>query len=165
VASSSGPVSSFRLDGVYAFLHDRVQEAAYTLIPESERAATHLRIGRALASRMAPEAIEEVIFDVVNHLNRGAELIATQEEREQVAELNLMAGKRAKNASAYASALIYFASGAALLPDDSWVRWPELSLALELNRAECEFQTGALTAAEQRLTALSPPRRNNGRTR
>jgi signal transduction histidine kinase len=146
----------FRLGDGYAFLHDRVQEAAYALIPESERVATHLRIGRALASRIASEELEEVIFDVVNHLNRGAEMIATQEEREQVAELNLMAGKRAKNASAYASALAYFANGAALLAEDSWVRRPELSLALELNRAECEFQTGALSAAEQRLAALSP---------
>jgi predicted ATPase/signal transduction histidine kinase len=146
----------FRLGDAYAFLHDRVQEAAYTLIPERERAATHLRIGRALASRIAPEELEEAIFDIVNHLNRGAERIATQEERDKVAELNLIAGKRAKNASAYASALTYFASGAALLAKDPWVRWPELTLALELNRAECEFQTGALTAAEQRLTALSP---------
>ena len=65
----------FRLGDGYAFLHDRVQEAAYALIPESERAAAHLRIGRSLASRIAPEAIEEIIFDVVNHLNRGAEMI------------------------------------------------------------------------------------------
>jgi predicted ATPase/signal transduction histidine kinase len=146
----------FRLGDAYAFLHDRVQEAAYTLIPERERAATHLRIGRALASRIAPEELEEAVFDVVNHLNRGAEMIETQEERDAVAEFNLMAGRRAKNASAYASALTYFASGAALLTEDSWVRHAELTFALELNRAECEFQTGALTAAEQRLTALSP---------
>jgi PAS domain S-box-containing protein len=146
----------FRLGDAYAFLHDRVQEAAYTLIPEHERAATHLRIGRALASRIAPEELEETIFDIVNHLNRGAEMVATQEERGEIAEFNFMAGRRAKNASAYASALTYFARGAALLAEDSWVRWPELTLALELNRAECEFQTGALTAAEQRLTALSP---------
>ena len=107
----------FRLGDGYAFLHDRVQEAAYALIPESERAATHLRIGRSLASRIAPEAIEEVIFDVVNHLNRGAVLIATREEREQVAEFNLMAGKRAKNASAYASALKYLVAGSALVAE------------------------------------------------
>jgi predicted ATPase/signal transduction histidine kinase len=146
----------FRLGDAYAFLHDRVQEAAYALIPDRERAATHLRIGRALASRIAPDELEEAIFDIVNHLNRGAQMIATQEERDKVAEFNLMAGTRAKNASAYASALAYFAGGAALLADDSWVRRPGLTLALELNRAECEFQTGALTAAEQRLTALSP---------
>jgi PAS domain S-box-containing protein len=145
----------FRQDDAYAFLHDRVQEAAYTLIPESDRAATHLRIGRALASRVAPEAIEEVIFDVVNHLNRGAELIATQEERAQVAELNLMAGKRAKNASAYASALTYLIAGAALVAEDCWERRYDLAFPLELHRAECEFLIGDLAVAEARLSALS----------
>ena len=77
--------------------------------PKRERAMAHLRIGRLLASRRrTPEEIEENIFDIVNQFDRGAALIATQEEREQVAELNLMAGKRAKAASAYASALQYF---------------------------------------------------------
>jgi len=145
----------FRLGDSYVFLHDRVQEAAYALIPESERAATHLRIGRALVSRIAPEALEEVVFDVVNHLNRGAEMILTQEEREHVAELNLMAGKRAKNASAYASALKYLVAGTALLAEDRWERRYDLAFPLELHRAECEFLIGDLAAAEARLLALS----------
>ncbi|MER8447646.1 AAA family ATPase [Mesorhizobium sp. M1066] len=145
----------FRLGDGYAFLHDRVQEAAYTLIPESERADTHLRIGRSLASRIAPDAIEDVIFDVVNHLNRGAEMIAAQAERDRVAELNLMAGKRAQNASAYASALKYFIAGAALVTEDCWERRYDLAFALELRRAECEFLIGDLAAAEARLSALS----------
>ena len=145
----------FRLGDAYAFLHDRVQEAAYALIPESERAATHLRIGRALASPVAPEDLEEVIFDVVNHLNRGAEMITTQEERDQVAELNLMAGKRAKNASAYASALKYLVTGAGLVAKDCSERRYDLTFALELHRAECEFLIGDLAAAEERLLRLS----------
>ena len=37
----------------------------------------------------------------------------------------------------------------------SWERRYDLAFALELNRAECEFQTGALAEAEQRLTALA----------
>ena len=145
----------FRSGDAYAFLHDRVQEAAYALIPESERAATHLRIGRALASRVAPEQLEEVIFDVVNHLNSGAELITAQEEREQVAELNLVAGKRAKSASAYSSALKYLTAGAGLLAEDCWERRYNLAFALGLHRAECEFLTGDLAAAEERLLSLS----------
>ena len=145
----------FRLGDAYEFLHDRVQEAAYALIPESERAAAHLRIGRALASRVAPEELDDVIFDVVNHLNRGAEMITTQEEREEVAELNLRAGKRAKNASAYASALKYLAAGAGLAPQDCWERRYELAFALEAHRAECEFLIGDLAAAEERLLKLS----------
>jgi PAS domain S-box-containing protein len=144
-----------RFEDRYAFLHDRVQEAAYALIPEGERAAAHLRIGRMLASRTAPGELEEHIFEVVNQLNRGAALITAQEEREHLAELNLMAGKRAKASTAYASALNYLTTGAALLGEDLWERRHELTFALELNRAECEFLTGELAAAEDRLSRLS----------
>src|SRR5229473_7084475 len=94
-----------RLEGSYVFLHDRVQEAAYALIPEGERAAAHLRIGRVLALLAAPEEIEEKIFEIVNQLDRGAALITAWDEREQLVELNLIAGKRAKASTAYASAL------------------------------------------------------------
>ncbi len=140
---------------VYAFLHDRVQEAAYALIPKPELAATHLRIGRSLASRVAPGESEDIIFDVVNHFNRSVEMITLQEEREQVAGLNLMAGTRAKNASAYSSALTYLTAGAGLLGGDCWERMYDLAFALELHRAECEFLIGDLAAAEERLLRLS----------
>ncbi|WP_437821538.1 AAA family ATPase [Sorangium sp. So ce1078] len=145
----------FRLDGTYKFLHDRVQEAAYSLIPEGERAAAHLQIGRLLASRTAPEEIEEKIFEIVNQLNRGAVLITSREERERAAELNLIAGKRAKGSTAYASALKYLAAGAAFLEEDSWDRRYELTFALAFHRAGCEFLTGELGAAEERLSELS----------
>ncbi len=154
-----------RLPGVYRFVHDRVQEAAYSLIPEDQRAEAHLRIGRLLVARTPPEKREEAIFEIVNQLNRGAALIASPDEREQLAELNLIAGKRAKASTAYASALTYFAAGAAMLPEDAWERRRDLTFALELNRAECEFLTGALAEAEARLAALSraPQIRSSGR--
>src|SRR5258708_19718142 len=144
-----------RLDGSYAFVHDRVREAAYALIPEGERAAAHLRIGRILASRTAAEELEEKIFEIVNQLDRGAALIDLREERERVAELSLVAGKRAKTSTAYASALNYLAAGRALLAEDSWERRYELIFALEYHRAECELLTADLAAAEERLTMLS----------
>jgi PAS domain S-box-containing protein len=145
----------FRSDGGYRFLHDRVQEAAYSLIPEDLRPEAHLRIGRLLAARAPPGQRDESIFEIVNQLNRGATLITAREEREQLAEFNLIAGRRAKASTAYASALTYLTAGATLLPEDSWERRHELTFALELHRAECEFLTGELTAAEDRLTALS----------
>jgi PAS domain S-box-containing protein len=144
-----------RFEDRYAFLHDRVQEAAYALIPEGERAAVHLRIGRMLASRTAPGEIEEHIFEIVNQLDRGAALIDLPKERERVAELNLIAGKRAKTSTAYASAINYLAAGRALLAEDSWERRYELTFSLEYHRAECEFLTGDLAAAEDRLLLLS----------
>src|ERR1700704_27142 len=144
-----------RSEGSYKFIHDRVQEAAYSLIPERLRAEAHLRIGRLFAAHTPAEKREEAIFEIVNQLNRGAALVTARDEREQVAELNLLAGQRAKASAAYASALTYLTAGAALLPEDSWEHRHELTFALELQRAECEFLTGALAEAEQRLTALS----------
>jgi predicted ATPase/signal transduction histidine kinase/tRNA A-37 threonylcarbamoyl transferase component Bud32 len=143
-----------RLPDTYSFLHDRVQEAAYSRIPEDARAGAHLRIGRILSNSLTPEAIAERIFEVVNQLNRGSELVASQQERERIAELDLLAGQRAKVATDYASALRYLTTGAALLADDRWERVYGLTFALELQRAECEFLIGALSVAEERLGML-----------
>jgi PAS domain S-box-containing protein len=142
-------------EGAYLFLHDRVREAAYALIPESERAAAHLAIGRRLAAHLSAGEIEENVFEIVGQLNRGNALIRSAKERAQLAQLNLIAGRRAKAAAAHASALTYFATGAGLLPKNPWRSRRELAFALELNRAECEFLTGALVEAEARLVQLA----------
>ena len=141
-------------DGECKFVHDRVQEAAYSLIPEGSRAAEHLRIGRLLVAHTEPERRQEAIFEIVSQLNRGVTLIVDAAEREQLAEFNLIAGQRAKASTAYASALAYLNAGAAVLAEDCWERQHELAFALELNRAECELLTGALKEAEERLAAL-----------
>jgi predicted ATPase/GAF domain-containing protein len=145
----------FRSEASYRFPHDRVQEAAYSLIPEKLRAETHLRIGRLLAAHTPPEKQEEGVFEIVNQLNRGAALITSRDEHEHLAELNLIAGKRAKVSTAYTSALGYFIAGASLLGDGSWERLHSLTFELELHRAESEFLTGRSAAAEQRLAELS----------
>jgi PAS domain S-box-containing protein len=142
-------------EGAYGFLHDRVQEAVYALIPEAERAATHLHIGRVLASRTAPTEFEETIFEIVSQFDRGAALIDSPAERKQVAAFYLVAGKRAKASTAYASALAYFTAGRILLEPAGWQRDHTLTFEIEFHCAECEFLTGELTVAEKRLSALS----------
>ena len=144
-----------RSERAYTFLHDRVQEAAYSLIPQEARAQTHLRIGRLLAKHVAPEEQEEAIFEIVNQFNRGASLVTLPEEREKLAELNLMAGKRAKSSSAFTSALTYFTAAVALLLEDVWERRQPLAFELELHRADCEVWTGALPSVEIRLAELA----------
>jgi PAS domain S-box-containing protein len=139
----------------YAFQHDRIREAAYSLVPEDIRTEAHLRLGRLLLEHTLPDKREEMIFEIVNQFNRGSEHIVSQDERFQLAELNLIAGKRAKLSSAYASALIYLNVGAELLLQDGWHRRHELFFALELNRAECEFLTGQPALADRRLMTLS----------
>ena len=144
-----------QFDGSYRFVHDRVQEAAYSQIPETERAATHLRIGRRLLAQTPEENRESAIFEIVNQLNRCGDLITAKAEREELAGLNLVAGKRAKRASAYSSALNYLTVGTALLPEDRWERLYELAFSLELQRGDCEFLTGNLATAEERLLRLA----------
>jgi PAS domain S-box-containing protein len=138
----------------YKFAHDRMQEAAYSLLSDELRAEFHLLIGRLLLAQTLPEQREELIFEIVNQLNRGTALITSRDEREELAELNLLAGQRAKASTAYASALIYLSAGVALLPEDSWEHRHGLTFALELHRAECEFLTGDLAAAEEGLLQL-----------
>jgi len=143
-----------RLEDEYCFLHDRVREASYALLSADEQVAMHLQIGRILAARTAPAEIDRKIFEIVNQLDRGAALIQSPEERQQVADLNLRAGKRARTSAAYVSALMYFATGRALLENDCWERQYPLAFDLELHLAECEFLTGEYARAEDRLLAL-----------
>ena len=138
----------------YRFIHDRIQEAAYLLVPESVRPEAHLRIGRLLAAHTPPQQREAAIYEIVNQLNRGAPLITSDQERVQLAELNLIAGKRAKASNAYVAALNYLVVAAAML-DGSWDPRRDLLFSIEFHRAECEFLTGERAAAEQRLTTLA----------
>ena len=148
----------FRADDSYRFLHDRVQEAAYSLIPKELRAEAHLRIGMLLAAHTPPAKREEAIFEIVNQLNRGSHLIASVEERERVADLNLIAGRRAKNSTAYDAALKYLRAGSALLTEETWTRNYELVFSIEYLMAECELLTADMAAAENRLSLLCPAR-------
>jgi PAS domain S-box-containing protein len=138
----------FREDGACKFLHDRIQQAAYSLIPEEQRAQVHLRIGRALLASMTADELAEHLFDVANQLNRGAALLADRDEKAQAATLDLRAGRKAKASAAYASARTYFSAGMALLDERDWGSQYELAFSLALERAECEYLSGHFDEAE-----------------
>jgi predicted ATPase/signal transduction histidine kinase len=132
----------------YKFLHDRVQQAAYSLIEESARQAIHLQIGRLLLAGTQGGAREEALFDLVTHLNFGAPLVTSPDERLELARLNLTAGKRAKAATAYQAAAGYLAAGMGLLSDSSWNHAYDLCFELHVERAECEYLNGRFDLAE-----------------
>ncbi|WP_437947961.1 AAA family ATPase [Sorangium sp. So ce296] len=138
----------------YRFLHDRVQQAAYTLISEEERRAVHLKAGRLLLARVSPAALEEQVFDIAGHLNLCLDLIDAPAERRQLTELNLLAGRRARASTAYGVALKHLAVADQLLTDGSWERDYELVYALHLLRAECEFLDANHDAAERLFVDL-----------
>jgi PAS domain S-box-containing protein len=145
----------FRSEDSYRFLHDRVQEAAYSLIPQELRAEAHLRIGMSMASQTSPDKLEEGIFEITNQLNRGSHLITSTAEHERIAELNLIAGRRAKMSTAYASALKYLHAGRGLLMDESWDRNYDLIFSIEYLLSECELLTTDMSSAESRLFVLA----------
>ncbi len=138
-----------QLERSYAFPHDRIQEAAYALIPESRRAEVHLRIGRELLATLTTDGLSERLFDVANQLNRGAQLLIDHEEKVRVAAIDLKAGRKAKASAAYMSAREYFGAGMALLDESDWSGQYGLTFNLWLERAECELLTGQIGTAGQ----------------
>jgi predicted ATPase/GAF domain-containing protein len=143
-----------RLEDSYAFLHDRIQEAAYALIPKNERAEVHLRIGRVLLASLTADRLAEHVFDIANQLNRGAELLIDHDEKVKIAAVDLRAGRKAKASAAYASAREYFAAGMALLDERDWGNEYELTFGLWLERAECELLTSDSDSAGQLIGGL-----------
>lgn len=126
----------------YKFQHDRVQQAAYSLIEENQRKATHLKIGRLLQNSINPEDLESHVFTLVDHLNKGRELIREALEKISLARLNLKAGKRAKEATAYAAARDYFQIALDELPATIWSDDYDLALDLHQELAEAEYLNG-----------------------
>ncbi|WP_293128104.1 ATP-binding sensor histidine kinase [Microcoleus sp. bin38.metabat.b11b12b14.051] len=131
----------------YKFLHDRVQQAAYSLIPDEEKQATHLKIGQLLLENTPASDIEENVFDIVNQLNIGVEFLAGKAERYQLAQLNLIAGKKAKVSNAYEAAVRYLNVGLELITSpqspvsvqSSWQTDYDLTLSLHVEAAEAEY--------------------------
>ncbi|MDC0677609.1 AAA family ATPase [Sorangium atrum] len=152
-----------RRDSAYRFLHDRVQQAATSLIPPGQLAEVHLGIGQLLLKARRAEEPDEALFEIVGHLNRGAALLRSQAERDELAALNLRAGRKAKAAAAYQSAAALFAAGLALLARDPRERWEtryDLAYPLSLECAHAAYVTGSSEEADRLLEELLGRTRN-----
>ena len=136
------------------FLHDRIQQAAYALIPEACHAEVHLRIGRTLMGCLAADEIEAHLFDVANQFNRGVALLTDPNEKARVAGIDLRTGRKAKASAAYASACVYLGAGMELFGDTDWGDRYELLYPLWLERAECECLSGHFDIAERLIAML-----------
>jgi len=138
----------------YKFLHDRVQQAAYSLIPDVDKKETHLKIGHLLLHNTPFQDRKENIFALINQLNYGTELLTLETEKYEIAELNLIAGQKAKAAIAYEAAIRYLKVGLSLMPVSSWHQKYELALALHQEAAEAAFLNGDFELMEQLAAAV-----------
>jgi len=133
----------------YQFLHDRVQQAAYSLMGALERKHIHLRAGRLLLLHIPAEKRTERIFEIVDQLNHGRSLIDDPKELAELAQLNLTAGLKAKAAAAYAAAREHLAIGARVLPAGSWTSNYEFTSHLYRELAEAECLVGNYVQADE----------------
>ncbi|MBD2679041.1 MULTISPECIES: AAA family ATPase [Nostoc] len=133
----------------YQFAHDRIQQAAYSLMTEQEKLKLPQQVGQLLLTNTPTEQIEEKIFDIVNQLNFGIPLRKSQAKKNELAQLNLIAGRKAKAAAAYTSALNYLKIGIELLPKSCWQTQYNLSLDLHETAAEVAYLSGDFQQAEQ----------------
>jgi predicted ATPase/serine phosphatase RsbU (regulator of sigma subunit)/tRNA A-37 threonylcarbamoyl transferase component Bud32 len=155
---------SVRLQDVkvdYKFLHDRVQQSAYSLIPETEKKSTHFQIGQLLLQNTTAEERKNNIFSLVNQLNFGIEttteelpLLATQLDKNLLAELNLIAGQKAKASAAFEAAANYFNLSLRLLAADSWQTDYDLTLTIYVETVEAEYLNANFPRAEQLLEVV-----------
>ncbi|KAG0127843.1 hypothetical protein HOY82DRAFT_490020 [Tuber indicum] len=114
----------------YRFLHDRVQQAAYSLIPKNERAGVHRMIGTRLLKKVPEEDLDGMLYEIVNQLNHWLSPLE-KDERHTLMELNLRAGKKAIAATAFDAALLYFLTAKQLLDDHE--KEEEVDVGLEIN--------------------------------
>ncbi|AKG24197.1 ATP-binding sensor histidine kinase [Calothrix sp. 336/3] len=138
----------------YKFLHDRVQQAAYFLIPEEEKSATHLKIGQLLLNQNNENANNISIFEIVNQLNIGRQLITEPTTIQQLAKLNITAGRQAKQSTAYSAAVDYFQTAIKLFTDEIWEQDYSLALELYTNVIEATYLIGDFTEMDCCLTKL-----------
>jgi predicted ATPase/GAF domain-containing protein len=146
---SNSPHSIF-----YNFLHDRVQEAAYGLNIDNNLKKVHLQIGKLLLQKYKENKLNYSVFDVVNQLNMGAELVTSKFERDELAELNLIAGKKAKSSTAYESALDYLRLSQKALGSDSWQNQYQFTFDIYLTTLELELLNTHFQEAEKTSSIL-----------
>ncbi len=127
----------------YKFAHDRIQQAVYSLIEEDQKNFLHLKIGRLLLNNLEESKVDDHLFDIVNQLNWGINLLGESGERKHLSELNLRAGYKAKESSAFKVSYEYLETGISLLTDQAWKTDYETALNLYTLAAETAYLNGS----------------------
>jgi Cdc6-like AAA superfamily ATPase len=142
------------MDVEYQFAHDKVQQIFYSLIPESERQQTHFEIGKLLFDSLKSNQIDDQIFQLVFHLNFGADRVSDYQQAKWLARLNLKASQAAKKIIAYDAAYNYLLIAQKLVGENIWKEEEDLALVLGQEFLDCAYQTNRFEDAELYFDAL-----------
>ena len=126
----------------YKFRHDRIQQAAYALIESDLQKSVHLQIGRLLLANFSEQETTEKIFTIVDHLNKGIDLLKDKAERKQLLELNIYAGKKAKEAIAYIESRNYLIFAKNQFSNNIWQENYNIAVDLYKELLEIEYLNG-----------------------
>lgn len=133
----------------YKFSHDQVQQACYLALPKKQKQLIQLTIGRTMLSHLKKGEIEEAIFEIVNHLNSGINLVSEVKEKIEIAKLNVQAAEKAKLSIAYESAFIYFKKAISILGKNSWKTHYDLLWKASLGYADVTYLLGKFKKASR----------------
>jgi diguanylate cyclase (GGDEF)-like protein len=126
-------------NAAYQFVHDRVRQAAYGMLDKTAAAKNHFDIANAWLAAFAAAEQESRIFDIANQYNAGCPCVVDARQQDALLVINLRAGKRAKNSTAYTTALHYFQMALDLQSAECWREQPVRSAELHLLAAEVAF--------------------------
>ena len=135
-------------DTGFEFCDERIRQASIGLLSKKIRQSVQLAIGRLLLKDTKEVELEKTIYEIVDHINDGFQYIKDKEEQLRLAELNLIAGRKAKKATAYQAAIWYLSMGIGLLKPDKWDSYYELTLKLYLEALEAEYLSTNYERAE-----------------
>lgn len=157
--NSSGNIEIINSDIEYSpklsFMHDRIQQAAYSMLTRQKKADLHLKIGRNLLRVFDDSKVEEIIFDVAMQFSKSISELTDNEEQIKVSSIFRRAGKKAKRSSAFSLASGYFEAGIKLLNENSWETNYKLTFDMYLDWLECEYLSGKIKQAEKIFTVMS----------
>lgn len=153
-ADEKGLNGSSVFNPTYQFLHDRVQQAAYSLIDTADTKNVHKTIGQLMLKHIDKQQLNERIVDIAGHFNIARSIITDPQERLELIQLNLKAGRHARRTAAYETAMSLLTIGAELLPNNAWREHYSLALELTTELQQCAYLTARLDEAERLMGIL-----------
>lgn len=149
IGTSYKYINNTKINSNFKFTHDSIQQSIYALITDQEKTAVHLKIGRLIKENCQEQELENRVFDIVTHLNLSLELIQEEQEVRELAELNYIAGKKAKASSAFVSALSHFRLAIQLFGKQLWQREPQKALDLYIDAMETAYSCAEYSEMER----------------